>query len=212
MDVAAPVEPEAVKAAPSQRKRRRPALSCAECRRRKIKCDRNIPCGPCRQAKSATCTYSPEGLARKSHGIGLPSSATTTAAPGPEGEFFIDRINHIANGPELSPPLTLSHPPSEPRSTSPCQSTASSRGGHDVQGLLDRVQKLESMLASTSIDDRNKPKNTLQESSKELRGNLSKTRWFGPSHWMHAFSQVSYELPQSAWTPLKFTDSKYHML
>ncbi|EPE26356.1 Zn2/Cys6 DNA-binding protein [Glarea lozoyensis ATCC 20868] len=191
MDGTAPVEPEAVKAAPSLRKRRRPALSCAECRRRKIKCDRNIPCGPCRQAKSATCTYSPEGLARKSHGIGLASPAMTNTTPsGPEGEFFTDRITHIVNGPEPSPPPTLSHPPSEPRSTSPCQSTASSLGGQDVRGLLNRVQKLEAMLASTSIDDRHKSTNILQESSKELRGNLSKTRWFGPSHWMHAFSQT----------------------
>lgn len=38
-------------------KRRRPALSCAECRKRKVKCDRGKPCGPCSKTKSPTCTY-----------------------------------------------------------------------------------------------------------------------------------------------------------
>ncbi|KAK0375939.1 hypothetical protein CLIM01_06677 [Colletotrichum limetticola] len=38
------------------RRRRRPALSCLECRRRKIKCDRDEPCGHCTASK-LRCTY-----------------------------------------------------------------------------------------------------------------------------------------------------------
>ncbi|KAI0128250.1 hypothetical protein F4776DRAFT_201282 [Hypoxylon sp. NC0597] len=38
------------------RRRRRPALSCLECRRRKIKCNRNEPCAHCVSAK-LPCTY-----------------------------------------------------------------------------------------------------------------------------------------------------------
>ncbi|KAI2624283.1 hypothetical protein GGR54DRAFT_638162 [Hypoxylon sp. NC1633] len=38
------------------RRRRRPALSCLECRRRKIKCDRNDPCAHCVSSKSQ-CTF-----------------------------------------------------------------------------------------------------------------------------------------------------------
>lgn len=37
-------------------RRRRPALSCVRCRRRKIKCDRNDPCGPCVLARQQ-CAY-----------------------------------------------------------------------------------------------------------------------------------------------------------
>ena len=33
--------------APSKEKRRRQVQSCSECRRRKIKCDKKFPCGPC---------------------------------------------------------------------------------------------------------------------------------------------------------------------
>jgi hypothetical protein len=39
------------------RQRRRPARSCEECRRRKIKCDRTHPCSHC-VATQAQCTYS----------------------------------------------------------------------------------------------------------------------------------------------------------
>ncbi|KAL1861432.1 hypothetical protein VTK73DRAFT_7114 [Phialemonium thermophilum] len=39
-------------------KRRRPAVACTECRRRKIKCDRGRPCGPCsKPTPSLRCLY-----------------------------------------------------------------------------------------------------------------------------------------------------------
>lgn len=40
------------------RRRRRPALSCRECRRRKIKCDHNNPCAHCVRHKTQ-CVYNP---------------------------------------------------------------------------------------------------------------------------------------------------------
>ncbi|EYE92276.1 uncharacterized protein EURHEDRAFT_380360 [Aspergillus ruber CBS 135680] len=41
------------------RKRRRPALSCVQCRQRKVRCDRAFPCGPCTRARhSIPCSYS----------------------------------------------------------------------------------------------------------------------------------------------------------
>lgn len=42
------------------RKRRRPALSCVQCRQRKVRCDRGLPCGPCVRARSSlasSCFY-----------------------------------------------------------------------------------------------------------------------------------------------------------
>jgi hypothetical protein len=41
------------------RRARRPALSCAECRLPKVKCDRNKPCGAGIRTKSDKCTYRP---------------------------------------------------------------------------------------------------------------------------------------------------------
>ncbi|KAH6950837.1 hypothetical protein DER45DRAFT_530232 [Fusarium avenaceum] len=39
-------------------RRRRPAVACTECRRRKIRCDRHSPCGPCsKSVPSLQCVY-----------------------------------------------------------------------------------------------------------------------------------------------------------
>ncbi|EJU03431.1 hypothetical protein DACRYDRAFT_21034 [Dacryopinax primogenitus] len=44
---------------PIKKKRRREALSCSECKRRKIGCDRKKPCGPCaRRGESDMCKWS----------------------------------------------------------------------------------------------------------------------------------------------------------
>ena len=42
------------------RRRRRPALSCVECRARKVKCNRERPCAACKKTGSAACTYRPQ--------------------------------------------------------------------------------------------------------------------------------------------------------
>ncbi|KAK0654818.1 hypothetical protein B0T16DRAFT_450576 [Cercophora newfieldiana] len=39
------------------RRRRRPALSCSLCRQRKIRCDRETPCGNCVKSDKAVCDY-----------------------------------------------------------------------------------------------------------------------------------------------------------
>ncbi|GKT51528.1 transcription factor lepE [Colletotrichum spaethianum] len=49
-----PVQPSA------QKKRRRPALACEQCRRRKVRCDRNLPCSTCVRSKRSVCTYASE--------------------------------------------------------------------------------------------------------------------------------------------------------
>lgn len=51
-------EGEAEPQGPAKKKRRRQALSCNECKRRKIKCDRAQPCGPCtRRGEQSKCQW-----------------------------------------------------------------------------------------------------------------------------------------------------------
>jgi Fungal Zn(2)-Cys(6) binuclear cluster domain len=57
------------------RKRRRPALSCVECRRRKIKCDRNEPCNYCKRSPSITCVY---GTPHSTYRTYLPSASSVS--------------------------------------------------------------------------------------------------------------------------------------
>ncbi|KAF4626453.1 hypothetical protein G7Y89_g11709 [Cudoniella acicularis] len=183
------VNPELVKLPADQpRKRRRPALSCAECRRRKIKCDRNLPCGPCRVSKSATCTYSPEVLSSfKGHVSTAPSTSISggnTAQALNETSFT--NFSSPLNSSNID--LTLEHtPPSPGRSSS---GSHHSESGHVVQALIDRVGRLEQLLTSASITDSTHNSNVGKIPTKDARGNMSKTRFFGHSHWMHAFAQA----------------------
>jgi len=51
-------DPEGDRPGPPKKKRRRQALSCTECKRRKIKCDRAQPCGPCaKRGEHAKCQW-----------------------------------------------------------------------------------------------------------------------------------------------------------
>lgn len=174
-------------AGPPPRKRRRPALSCAECRRRKIKCDRNIPCRQCTLSKSATCTFSPERLSSVNiHGNkaeAVPSQSQVTSSAG------------IGVPPTSNLSFLLDNSPQADHSgsnTSPSNSSASHPGPDQnvVQTLVDRVQKLEQALAATSLDG-SAGCRTKTPAKKDIdRSFWHKTRFYGQSHWMHPFEQV----------------------
>ncbi|WYZ44906.1 hypothetical protein EsH8_VIII_000222 [Colletotrichum jinshuiense] len=71
-----------------QKKRRRPALACEQCRRRKVRCDRNLPCNTCVRSKNALCTYTSQAKAHSKrspkHGDAPPTGSVITALSLPE--------------------------------------------------------------------------------------------------------------------------------
>jgi hypothetical protein len=178
---------------PPPRKRRRPALSCEQCRKRKIKCDRNYPCTQCLQSKTAACSYSADN-------------------PVPPSGYVINPIknaitipNRARNAPSAPSSTIFSSGGTSPAAAASSDSTQiSSWGSPGVEahldetlsskGLVDRVQKLESIFLAAN-SNRLMESNIFSpklESSKELclRGTYSKTRFFGQSHWMYSFGMV----------------------
>ncbi|EEH22887.2 hypothetical protein PABG_05098 [Paracoccidioides brasiliensis Pb03] len=84
---------------PAPRKRRRPALACEQCRRRKIKCDQNLPCNQCQRSKSIpihACTYVP---------------ATTPSYLASTSRLYAS----LPSQKQLHPPLPLPLPPQRQR-------------------------------------------------------------------------------------------------
>ncbi|TGO21656.1 hypothetical protein BPAE_0207g00110 [Botrytis paeoniae] len=188
------------------RKRRRPALSCIQCRRRKIKCDRNMPCGQCISSKTSACQYSsdpaPQSKRSRVNGNGqypvTPSTvdhspgSTTHASPNCNGG-----TDNVTNGippnstsfwaertPIVEGSLPLRGQAIVPHQTPPDPT---------VQALLDRVHKLEQIISET--DAMNDGPNLLSDSyvrGPSLRGSLSKTRFFGQSHWMNSIDQSKH--------------------
>jgi hypothetical protein len=76
----------------------------------------------------------------------------------------------------------------------------------DPKSLLDRTQKVEVELAGPTSEY---PFHLCESykshaSSNELRGTVSKTRFFGPSHWMYSYGTVSSRLFSSRTISAKF--------
>jgi len=191
---------------PPPRKRRRPALSCEQCRKRKIKCDRNYPCTQCLQSKTAACSYSADSPVR---GAGHVSTGTGFSSI----QNGISMPNRARNAPSVSPSTKLSSDGTSPTAVASSGSTQISSWGSPTaeaqmdeisspKALVDRVQKLESIFLADN-GNRSMESNIFfpkLESSKELRlrGTYSKTRFFGQSHWMYSFGMVLASTPLGA--------------
>ncbi|RAK75828.1 uncharacterized protein BO72DRAFT_432533 [Aspergillus fijiensis CBS 313.89] len=127
------------------RKRHRPAKSCEQCRQRKVRCDRNVPCGPCRRSRSSVdCSYrenlrSPSPVAIEQTSLHATQLSASTAGP----------ANHVLQ--ETQPPINTQDPP------------ANSQHGSSVRQLQDRLQRLEAQLATSSTESDQSLERTLRD-------------------------------------------------
>lgn len=184
----------------SVKKRRRPALSCEPCRRRKVKCDRNQPCGQCLQTKTASCAYSPirPGLPRRTRdtiSLASPSRLSSTRIPN-RAQSIPSSLNTHASSVRLSPSST--QPSNTTRPSSYSSSIVEPGESHQREtirnkDLLERIRNLEEQLAISKSEGRsNSLSSILDTTPKTLSGTISKTRFFGGSHWMYSHGAVCY--------------------
>ncbi|KAF5013686.1 hypothetical protein FDECE_322 [Fusarium decemcellulare] len=175
------------------RRRRRPALSCIECRRRKIKCDRSEPCAHCVLAK-LSCEYRfyrQSGVAAIQHPLS-PSTAGESPVPRNQQRSAFD--NETLSCQSTSTPAveqqgnaephvngryqTHTHPPSSTQDTEP-----------QLHDLLLRVQKLEESTTPSPIrglSETGRNILTRQSGLQDSQIILNKTRVLRWSHWMGA--------------------------
>lgn len=148
-------------------KRRRPALSCVPCRRRKVKCDRQEPCGPCSRVgnPNACHYYSPHPLATSTssrvpqevtsdapsvNGISV-ASVSLSPAVRPQCPDLDPSSLHSAFLESTGDPGSYSYiaGPSGHPSSQVHFSQASSLG-QTLQDLQDRLRRTEQLLAKAS--------------------------------------------------------------
>lgn len=92
------------------------AKSCLECRRRKIKCDRSIPCSYCVKVK-IKCRYSaPKSVSNKDRNSSLSNEALSARVNGIE--TTLQSFEHSIS--QIWDLLQQNHPPSRPSGNS-CQ-------------------------------------------------------------------------------------------
>ncbi|CAH0058582.1 unnamed protein product [Clonostachys solani] len=187
-----------------QKRRRRPALACEQCRRRKIKCDRNIPCNNCTKSKIPACSYAPTHIpASRSKKKATQatssdnSSSVRTILPAPtipsqeelHAEDLFDFTGYGQTG------VSKSSDPSPQNVPSSTAGSTSSIPRSNVEQLTHRVHHLEEKLAKvvTISNEEASPYSSSQRDSESLpsNGTVSKTRYFGRSHWMNG----TYTLP-----------------
>lgn len=170
------------------RKRRRPALSCEQCRRRKVRCDREMPCGPCTKSHPPLeCEYVNEGKAALDNRFDLISKdqeSSTHSFASQVGSTSTDRAR-IAQLEQT------------------------------IQALQGRVQKLEApgqnevrgcTLPANAFDDRlprlsqgppkasgqsNSPQTLIPALHPRLNSTGDSLKVFGTTHWALVFQQVS---------------------
>ena len=193
------------------KRRRRPALSCVECRCRKIRCDREKPCGACTRIKSATCTYRPQRAGLYSQSERSPEATSASAsgsnehdhessarpssqstAPSNEFDLMINRYvapGLFGEGAKLKP-LPADRPSLTLHSSSHAGTAAV------ISSLLERINTLEGKQASTTAGEhtRTTAVPTLPGTDASV-GQFVKSKFYGQSHWMNAIEPVS--LPPS---------------
>ncbi|OBT63174.1 hypothetical protein VE03_07855 [Pseudogymnoascus sp. 23342-1-I1] len=189
----------------SAKKRRRPALSCEPCRRRKVKCDRNKPCGQCLQAKTASCAYDPifPTVSRRTRVAITPASLSGKSSTG-----IPNRVRSVPNS--LSTHTSsASSVGLSPSSTHPSNTTRPSSYGSPIvepseprqeetprnEDSLDRIRDLQAQLAIAKSDGTTSSQSPIPKAPKKLKGIITKTRFLGGSHWMYsqgAFDDIAH--------------------
>lgn len=189
------------------KKRGRPALACVQCRRRKARCDQNMPCNNCTKSRITDCTYPPTHtpgsrinklVTPRRHAPSLaPRAAEPTANQPPQSHSssLRDRLQHdapqearFASSTTQSPVVGASEVILRPRI-----------GGIDVDALLTRINELEETVSklssppdlSSAYVHRMEDSTATQTSTSPARNSTSKHQFENQSNWMSTTSLVS---------------------
>ncbi|KAL4899859.1 hypothetical protein BDW74DRAFT_188880 [Aspergillus multicolor] len=189
-----------------ERRRRRPAVSCSLCRRRKIRCNRESPCSNCIKSKAEPCVYDGEAPAlRRPQDLGFSRTVE------------LDLCKATKDGQMLPPNAVTSLPSYASRSIPSSSKGSSSRASHasvsEVDSMKSRIRQLEEQLAKVTEPTRPPPppsqSSRIETSTSEIAGTfhinhesrmgndsqcvsrsvvIHKSRLFGSSHWAQGAS------------------------
>jgi len=194
---------------PPSRKRRRPAKSCEQCRRRKVRCDLEVPCAPCVRSRSGLeCSYRDDSdvadtSASVSYGPGVLDGAPG-ADPGsrprpradPEAEAEaepddtrglgakLQRLEQLVYGGHGQNPLV---PNAHNAPVSPSQ-TLGSRLLRLEEAVVTQQQSLTGPIGRPSVAEADNP--LRRAPVPHLRLSADRIKYYGASHWIHTMPHV----------------------
>lgn len=187
----------------ASRKRRRPAVVCNECRRRKIACDRKTPCGQCVQYNSICTYYTPESSSRPRTQSTTATNPYTTSSPSINLETF--RPTEVLALGLFDDSIAPPPPIDDNASSAGVEVNAQRTGPLTVHATALQNQRAAAAAATASpvqnptctrtpeskeLSKAEQSVETVRSSRSPLKGRFSKSRLFGQSHWMNSCIQV----------------------
>lgn len=174
------------------------AKSCAQCRKKKLRCDRNQPCGNCVRSKASSCIYTtgevtarlPPRIAPKTR---LPPSSASS-------QSSAERHAHIGTTATPSTPLSTQGEPGPTRQEERwhsfslgsilVQAPRADRPDSGLGASESRALRLATELPLPE-DQPHSWASMLHNLSMPIRGTMVKTAFTSSSHWITSISLVS---------------------
>jgi hypothetical protein len=198
------------------RRRRRPALSCLECQRRKIKCDRSEPCARCVSVK-AQCTYKlyrdeppkQQQLRERSvdGSVSSPSayaaSTSTQTQQASRNKPHTD-FRNLPAAPKVTTAASTAgqnDSPDVPGAGENRPANRSQNGEADVHAMLWQKQTLGKSSASSLVHQLSETGRDILARQAGLQDSqviLNKTRTPRSSHWVGASHEVRSTIPSTS--------------
>lgn len=207
------------------RKRRRPAVVCNECRRRKIACDRKTPCGQCVQYNSTCTYYTPDfspwprtqsstatnTYASSSSSIGLESFRSTEVLPlglfddstaPPSVDENASTVGALVDPQRTGPPAVHATTLQSLHAAAAAATAAAAAATASPVQVLTPIRTPE----AKQLSEPELSLETVRSYRPPLKGRFSKSRLFGQSHWMNSCIQV-----WRSWSALSFHLNRLHL-
>lgn len=188
------------------RKRRRPAKACDPCRRRKVRCDQELPCNQCVRAKAPLqCFYIPNvavnspsiaavSLSGAEQTLGAPTHFDLQAQTRPKDPTQVAQYSEPQQQREIIHDLQRRLRHLEEQLSSPSQSVGQAASNPSVsqsqRHLQGRILGAEQQISDPTRGNTLGNGCAIPATLPRLRITAEKTKLFGPSHWLHTAEKV----------------------
>lgn len=183
-------------------KRKRKVLSCHDCRRRKLRCDRTYPsCSRCCKAgKANSCSYDEEPLQS--------GYAASSASPSPAQS---KAANHAPPETASSNPVVHAGQTNQVRNRPSTLEASQTSGTWQLLGKISSASKTGQQRPVVQADTTSSRESTLAETV-IFRGESFKTQYYGSSNATSIIAHVGYPGPFCRCKPDKYSSQSFDHL
>jgi hypothetical protein len=180
------------------------AESCQQCQRRKLRCDRQLPCKPCKRSRNVLrCTYSDATQNHRSfEGIQVGEQPSPTGSPSAASRDNAREARRTSDPLITTGSTAGAAQPFVNQNSDPTVHSLQANSGDSkfnasrdlvdsVRDLRIRLKRLEKQISAPSIANDTSPEFADLSPQPHLRGDAEhRLRLYGRSHWLHTLDNV----------------------